>query len=90
MSRPSAFGPLKVDPKLILGWRLHEQVGWLLALEDAVDIAQHQLDQRATLARFRPLPSAPKMPWLSGLEIRTGELGRGQEHAPPLVQLERK
>ena len=30
---------LEVDHQLVLGWRLHRQVGRLLALEDAIDIA---------------------------------------------------
>ena len=33
------LGGLEVDDKLVLGRRLHRQVGGLLALEDAVDIA---------------------------------------------------
>src|SRR5262245_15042484 len=32
------LGGLKVDHQLVLGRRLHRQVGWLLALEDAVDV----------------------------------------------------
>src|SRR5215813_7819882 len=32
-------GRLEVDHKLILGWRLHREVAWLLALKDAVDVA---------------------------------------------------
>src|SRR5215813_2589271 len=35
---PECLGGLEVDHKLILGWRLHRQVAWLLALEDAIDI----------------------------------------------------
>src|SRR5256885_17078510 len=30
---------LEVDHQFVLGWRLHRQVGWLLALEDAVHVA---------------------------------------------------
>src|SRR6266550_7211842 len=30
---------LEVDHQLVLGRRLHWKVGWLLALEDAIDIA---------------------------------------------------
>ena len=33
------FGSLEVDDQLVLGRRLHRQVGRLLALEDAIDIA---------------------------------------------------
>jgi hypothetical protein len=33
------FGGLEIDHQLVLGWRLHRQVGWLLALENAIDIA---------------------------------------------------
>ena len=33
------FGGLEVDHQLVLGRRLHRQVGRLLALEDAVDVA---------------------------------------------------
>ena len=32
------FGGLEVQHGLVLGWRLHRQVGGLLALEDAVDV----------------------------------------------------
>ena len=32
------FGGLHVDHQLVLGRRLHGQVGWLLALEDAIDV----------------------------------------------------
>src|SRR5262249_62156208 len=31
---------LEIDNELILGRRLHRHVGWLLALEDAIDIAR--------------------------------------------------
>ena len=37
--RPSAFRGLEIDHQLVLGRRLHRQVGWLLALEDAIDVA---------------------------------------------------
>ena len=33
------LGGLEVDDQLVLGWRLHRQVGRLLALEDAIDVA---------------------------------------------------
>ena len=33
------FRGLEVDHELVFGWRLHRQVGGLLALEDAIDIA---------------------------------------------------
>ena len=33
------LGGLEVDHQFVLGRRLHRQVGWLLALEDAVDVA---------------------------------------------------
>src|SRR5438445_12309071 len=32
-------GGLEVDHKLVLSWCLHRKVGWLLTLEDTVDIA---------------------------------------------------
>ena len=32
------LGSLEVDDHLVLGWRLHRQIGRFLALEDAVDI----------------------------------------------------
>ena len=34
-----SLGRLEVDHQFVLGWRLHRQVGWLLALEDAIDVA---------------------------------------------------
>ena len=38
-SRPSALAVLRLIDQLVLGRRLHRQVGRLLALEDAVDVA---------------------------------------------------
>ena len=37
-SRPSALAVLKLIPNLVLGRRLHRQIGWLRTLEDAIDI----------------------------------------------------
>ena len=37
--RPSALAVLRLIDQLVLGRRLHRQVGRLLALEDAVDVA---------------------------------------------------
>src|SRR5205809_2438645 len=36
---PERLRGLEVDDNLVLGWRLHEQVCRLFALEDAVDVA---------------------------------------------------
>jgi hypothetical protein len=36
---PERFGSLEIDHQFVLGGRLHWQVGGLLALEDAIDIA---------------------------------------------------
>ena len=33
------LGGLEIDDRLVLDRRLHRQVGWLLALEDAIDVA---------------------------------------------------
>ena len=33
------LGGLQVDHEFVFGRRLHRQVGWLLALEDAIDVA---------------------------------------------------
>src|SRR5262249_31097008 len=30
----------EVDDQLVLRWRLHRQIGWLLALQDAVDVTR--------------------------------------------------
>ena len=38
-SRPSAFAVLRLIDQLVLGRCLHRQVGRLLALEDAIDVA---------------------------------------------------
>ena len=38
-SRPSALAVLRLMHQLVLGRRLHRQVGRLLALEDAIDVA---------------------------------------------------
>ena len=37
--RPSAFAVLRLIDQLVLGRRLHRQIGRLLALEDAIDVA---------------------------------------------------
>src|SRR5262249_28942565 len=29
---------LEIDHQLVLGWRLHGKIGWLLAFEDAIDV----------------------------------------------------
>src|SRR5258705_7678368 len=34
-----SLGGLEIDHQLVLHWRLHREVGRLLALEDAVDVA---------------------------------------------------
>src|SRR5262245_46494552 len=36
---PERFSGLEIDHRLVLVWRLNRQVGWLLALEDAIDVA---------------------------------------------------
>jgi hypothetical protein len=33
------LGCLEIDRQLVLGRRLHRQVGWFLALEDAINVA---------------------------------------------------
>ena len=51
------LGGLEVDDQLVLGRRLHRQVGRLLALEDAIDVAgraPEQVDQIGPSARVRP------------------------------------
>jgi len=35
--RPRRF---EVDDQLVLRWRLHRQIGWLLAFQDAVDVTR--------------------------------------------------
>ena len=37
--KAEALRRLEVDRKLVLGRRLYRQLGWLLALEDAIDVA---------------------------------------------------
>ena len=44
------LGGFEVDHQLVLGRRLHRQVGWLLALEDAIDIACRAPDWSTTSA----------------------------------------
>src|SRR5438093_4185954 len=34
------LGGLKIDNEFVLGWRLHRQVGRLLAIEDAIDVGR--------------------------------------------------
>ena len=51
-SRPSALAVLRLMIELVLGRRLHRQVGRLLALEDAVDVAGRapvQIDQAGSI-----------------------------------------
>jgi len=36
---PQRFGSFEVDDQLVLHGRLHRQIGRLLALEDAIDVA---------------------------------------------------
>jgi len=38
-SKPQRLGSLEVEHQLVFGRRLHRKVGWLLALEDAIDVA---------------------------------------------------
>ena len=38
-SMPSALAVLRLMTSFVLGRRLHGQIGWLLALQDAVDVA---------------------------------------------------
>jgi hypothetical protein len=38
------LGCFEIDHQLVLSGRLHRQVGWLLALEDAIDIACRALE----------------------------------------------
>src|ERR1700726_3758582 len=33
------LGGVEIDHQLVLGWRLHRKVRWLLALKDAIDVA---------------------------------------------------
>src|SRR5215472_13662537 len=48
---------LEIDDKVVLGWLLYRQVGGLLALEDAIDIAGRAAEQvdvvRATTSSRR-------------------------------------
>src|SRR5262245_29694816 len=43
---------LEIDNQLILGRRLHRHVGWLLALEDAIDVTRGKPDR---IVRIRPV-----------------------------------
>ena len=47
------LGGLEVDHQFVLGRRLHRQVGWLLALEDAVDVAGRASELVENQARRR-------------------------------------
>jgi hypothetical protein len=38
--KPTAFADLRFGCQLVLGWRLHRQVGRFLALEDAIDVTE--------------------------------------------------
>jgi hypothetical protein len=42
--KPQRLRGLEVDRQLVLGRRLHRQVGWLLALEDAIDVTGRALE----------------------------------------------
>src|SRR5262249_33115532 len=47
------LGGLEVDNKLILGWRLHRQVPWLLVLEDAIDVLRRAPEMAHTIRSVR-------------------------------------
>src|ERR1700674_5538143 len=36
------LGGLEIDGQLVLGWRLHRQVGWISALQNSVDVLGHK------------------------------------------------
>jgi hypothetical protein len=38
----------EVDDQLVLRWRLHRQIGWLLAFQDAVDVTRRAPNLAAT------------------------------------------
>ena len=39
ITSPSAFASFEIDDQFVFGRRLHRQISWLLALEDAIDVA---------------------------------------------------
>ena len=55
--RTDTLGALEVDDQFIVGWRLHRQVGWLLAFEDAIDVRRGaRVRRRSHRARRRRGP----------------------------------
>ena len=52
MVKPQRLGGLEVDDQLVLGRRLHRQVGRLLALEDAINVAG---SAAKLVAKIRPV-----------------------------------
>src|SRR5262245_37055256 len=53
---------LSVDDQLVFRWRLHWQVGWLIALEDAIDVARRapELVQEIRSIRDQTTAGRPK------------------------------
>jgi hypothetical protein len=54
------LGGLEVDDKLILRWRLHRHIGWLLALEDAIDVAGRATELIEEVASIADQAIGPK------------------------------
>src|SRR5260221_14403867 len=47
------LGGLEIDGQLVLGWRLHRQVGWISALQNSVDVLGHPEKRLAQGGRVR-------------------------------------
>ena len=69
------LGGLEVDDQLVLGRRLHRQVGRLLALEDAVDVAGRA---PVLVDQVRPIGDQA-----AGGDVVAGGVDRGQIGAGP-------
>ena len=51
-SNTERLGGLEIDDQLVLGRRLHWQIGWLLSFENAIDISSRAL---VHVDRIRPV-----------------------------------
>src|SRR5262245_48024600 len=70
------LGGLEVDDKLIFRWRLHRHIGWLLALENAVDVACRTPEH---VDPIRSVGEQPASGDKTAIEVDRGQLvSRGQ------------
>src|SRR5262249_3305894 len=67
---------LEVDDQLVLGWCLHRQVGWLLALEDAIDVTG---SETVIVEVIGPIGDQPAASHEGAFVVDCGQLVPGRE-----------